>query len=79
MSLANVAQAYATDKQKRGRKLTQPKLIELALDPETAKRRHAADYFLRWRILALMRRFFLPTLRRPLPVFFVPTLFFSSY
>ncbi|TVP95981.1 MAG: hypothetical protein EA381_17920 [Planctomycetaceae bacterium] len=30
-------------------------------------------YFLRWRIRARIRRFFLPTLRRPLPVFFVPT------
>ena len=30
-------------------------------------------YFLRWRIFARMRRFFLPILRRPLPVFFVPT------
>ena len=31
------------------------------------------DYFLRWRILLRMRRFFRPTFRRPLPVFFVPT------
>lgn len=30
-------------------------------------------YFLRWRILARMRRFLRPILRRPLPVFFVPT------
>ena len=30
-------------------------------------------YRLRWRILARMRRFFRPTLRRPFPVFFVPT------
>lgn len=27
----------------------------------------------RWRILDRIRRFFLPSLRRPLPVFFVPT------
>jgi hypothetical protein len=30
-------------------------------------------YFLRWRILARMRRFFRPILRLPLPVFLVPT------
>ena len=29
-------------------------------------------YFLRWRILARMRRFLRPLLRRPLPVFLVP-------
>jgi hypothetical protein len=29
-------------------------------------------YFLRWRILARMRRFLRPSLRRPLPVFLVP-------
>jgi len=32
-------------------------------------------YFLRWRILARIRRFLRPTFRRPLPVFFVPNLF----
>ena len=31
-----------------------------------------ADYFLRWRILARIRRFLRPTLRRPLPVFLEP-------
>ena len=35
-------------------------------------KRHAG-YFLRWRILERMRRFLRPSLRRPLPVFFVPT------
>jgi hypothetical protein len=30
-------------------------------------------YFLRWRIRARMRRFLRPILRRPFPVFFVPT------
>ena len=33
----------------------------------------AVNYFLRWRIRARIRRFFRPTLRRPLPDFFVPT------
>lgn len=33
----------------------------------------SSDYFLRWRILARMRLFLRPTLRRPLPVFFTPT------
>lgn len=32
-----------------------------------------SGYRLRWRILARMRRFLRPTLRRPLPVFLVPT------
>jgi len=31
------------------------------------------DYFLRCRILARIRRFLRPNLRRPLPVFLVPT------
>jgi len=35
----------------------------------------ALAYFLRWRILARIRRFLRPTFRRPLPVFFVPNLF----
>ena len=30
-------------------------------------------YFLRWRIFDRMRRFLRPNLRRPLPVFLVPT------
>ncbi len=30
------------------------------------------DYPLRWRILARIRRFFRPSLRRPLPVFLTP-------
>jgi|GEM_PF-3599413 hypothetical protein len=33
----------------------------------------AIDYFLRCRILARIRRFLRPNLRRPLPVFLVPT------
>ncbi len=36
-------------------------------------------YFLRWRILARMRRFLRPCLRRPLPDFFVPNSFSSLY
>ncbi len=36
------------------------------MDPEPG-------YFLRWRIFARIRRFLRPILRRPLPVFFVPT------
>ena len=31
------------------------------------------DYFLRWRILARMRRFLRPIFLRPFPVFLVPT------
>lgn len=33
------------------------------------------DYFLRWRILARIRRFLRPTFLLPFPVFFVPTLY----
>jgi len=36
---------------------------------------HPADQPLRWRILARIRRFFCPNLRRPLPVFLTPMLF----
>lgn len=31
------------------------------------------DHFLRWRMRERIRRFLRPILRRPLPVFFVPT------
>ena len=37
------------------------------------RRTRGRVYPLRWRILDRMRRFFRPTLRRPFPVFFVPT------
>lgn len=36
-------------------------------------RPNSQNYFLRWRILARMRRFLRPILRRPFPVFLVPT------
>jgi hypothetical protein len=34
--------------------------------------RPVKDYFLRWRILARMRRFLRPSFRRPFPDFFTP-------
>jgi hypothetical protein len=42
--------------------------------PKTEPRelRLAEDHFLRWRILARMRRFLRPSFRRPLPDFLVP-------
>ncbi|QEG20467.1 hypothetical protein MFFC18_03150 [Mariniblastus fucicola] len=70
-------EAYATlmhRAQKNGAESELSHTTELALDPVTAKcNGRIADYFLRWRILALIRRFFLPTFRRPFPVRFVPT------
>jgi len=42
-------------------------------EKEQEKKITRSGYRLRWRILARMRRFLRPTLRRPLPVFFVPT------
>jgi hypothetical protein len=47
----------------------------------TSKKRAAAemrlgkDYFLRWRILARMRRFLRPSFRRPFPDFLTPKAF----
>lgn len=41
----------------------------------TSRKRH---YFLRWRILARMRRFFRPSFRLPLPLFFTPTKWFLN-
>lgn len=62
--------------QKNGTESELNQSIELALDPVTAREKQAyRNYFLRWRILALMRRFFLPTFRRPFPVLLVPTLY----
>jgi hypothetical protein len=37
-----------------------------------AEMRPGKDYFLRWRILARMRRFLRPSFRRPLPDFLTP-------
>lgn len=48
------------------------KKTDTAENPETTGQA-VRRYFLRWRILARIRRFLRPTLRRPLPVFFVPT------
>jgi hypothetical protein len=46
----------------------------LRAERENRKKRIArSGYRLRWRILARMRRFLRPILRRPLPVFLVPT------
>ena len=38
-----------------------------------------AVYFLRWRILARIRRFLRPIFRRPFPVFFVPNAYSSKW
>jgi hypothetical protein len=37
-----------------------------------AEMRPGKDYFLRWRILARMRRFLRPSFRRPFPDFLTP-------
>ncbi len=42
---------------------------------QTRARLSIKDYFLRWRILARIRRFLRPTLRLPLPLFLTPTKF----
>jgi hypothetical protein len=47
---------------------------QFARRAKQGRRRDAAgkDYFLRWRILARMRRFLRPSFRRPLPDFLTP-------
>jgi len=42
-------------------------------EPKTRTSLAQEGYFLRWRIRERMRRFFWPSFRRPLPVFFTPT------
>lgn len=47
--------------------------MRLAWPRAVGTRIQPPNYLLRWRILARMRRFLRPSLRRPLPVFLVPT------